>query len=85
MNDDTPDLVEQLHRAAVQRCWEENERGRALVEQAHREAAERYRSNQKRLDERMDQLHREAVAQAGQAFLTQPMVADTPAKHRKYD
>jgi hypothetical protein len=76
MSDDTPDLVEQLHRAAVQRYWEEKEQGSALVEQAHREAAERYQAEQKRLDELMDRLHREAVAQAGLA----PLAAAPPAE-----
>jgi hypothetical protein len=70
MSDAAPDLVEQLHRAAVQRCWEEKERGRALVEEAHREAVERQRADHKRLDELIDRLHGDIAAQAIQAALT---------------
>jgi hypothetical protein len=77
MNDDASDLVEQLHRAAVQRYWEEQEHGRALVEQVHREAAERYRAEQMRLDELIDRLHREVAVQAGQASLPPSPAAET--------
>src|SRR5262245_20627063 len=66
MNEDGPDLVEQLHREAVRRRWEEEERGRALVEQLHRAEVERYREEEKRIDELIDRLHREAAAQARQ-------------------
>lgn len=76
MNETTPDLVEQLHRAAVQRHRAEEEQGRALVEQTHREALEQFRAEQKRLDEVTDRLHREAAAQAGRADLS-PHAAPT--------
>lgn len=78
MNENAPDLVEQLHRAAVQGFWAEKQHERALVEQVHREAMERYRAEQKRLDELIDQFHREAAAQACQSSLPPPAV---PAVH----
>jgi hypothetical protein len=76
MKEDASDLVEQLHRAAVERHRAEEEHGRALVEQMHREAVEQFQAERKRLDELTDRLHREAAAQAGQAPLP-PAAAPT--------
>jgi hypothetical protein len=70
MIENRPDLVEKLHREAVARYWEQNQKGRGLVEQAHQEAAERYQAEKIRLDELIGQLHREAAAQAGQTSPT---------------
>jgi len=67
MRDDASDLVEQLHRAAVERSWAEKQHQLALVEQAHRAAADQYRAEQKRLDDLIEQLHRGAAAKAEQA------------------
>jgi hypothetical protein len=69
MNEDTPDLVEELHRAVVQRHHAEEQYKRALVERTHHEAVERYQTERKRRDELIDERHRAAVAQAG---LTSP-------------
>jgi hypothetical protein len=69
MDENASDLVEQLHRAAVQRHWAEEERGRALVLQVHREEIERCLAEHQRLDELTNQLHREAAARASLALL----------------
>jgi hypothetical protein len=76
MNEDGHDLVEKLHRDAVERYREQQQQGQMLVEQAHRAAAERYQAEQKRLDELIEQLHRGAAAQAGRANPT-PLPAPT--------
>jgi hypothetical protein len=72
MSEDGDDLVERLHREAVQRYWAEKERGQRLVEQLHRQALEQDRAEQQRADARIDDLHREAVAQAHQQPLPLP-------------
>jgi hypothetical protein len=51
MNENVPDLVEQLHREAVERRREEERLGNELVEKVHREAWEHYRQQPEPPDE----------------------------------
>jgi hypothetical protein len=61
MNENEPDLVEQLHREAVERRREEKAKERALVEAVFREFLERHRAEQRRVDALLDQIHQEAA------------------------
>ena len=61
MDQNGPDLVEQLHREAVQRHAEQKGQERALVEAMFREARERQRQEEERGDALVESAHREAV------------------------
>jgi hypothetical protein len=61
MDANEPDLVEQLHREAVQRHAEQMAQERALVEAMFREARERQRQEEERGNALVDSVHREAV------------------------
>ena len=67
MDENTADLVEELHRAAVHRQRAEERCAGTLVEQIHSEAAEHHRQHQKRVDELVDCGHRDAATLASQA------------------
>ena len=66
MDKNEPDLVEQLHRDAVQRHREQKSEERALVEAIFREARERQRQEEERGDALVDAAHRAAVEFARQ-------------------
>jgi hypothetical protein len=66
MGEHDNDIVEQMHREAVRRHWEDEERGRGLVEQVHRAEAERLRHEQLIADQLIEQMHRAAVQEPSQ-------------------
>ena len=61
MSEPDIDLVERLHREAVQRHWDEEGRVRDYLEQFHRAEIERLRQEQRKADELIDRMHRAAV------------------------
>jgi hypothetical protein len=63
MDRNEPDVVEQLHREAVQRRREQKDKERALVEAMFREARERQRQEEERGNALVDATHRAAVQQ----------------------
>jgi hypothetical protein len=63
MNDDGRELVEQVHREAIEAWRKEKEEGRKLVEAAFREALERERTEKQRQRAVVEQVHREAIEQ----------------------
>jgi hypothetical protein len=63
MNENGRDLVEQVHREAIQRYHEQKEKGRKLVEAMLREALEREREQKQRERAAVEQAHREAIEQ----------------------
>jgi hypothetical protein len=63
MNEDVPDLVEQLHREAVERRRVEERVGNELVEKVHREAWEHYRQQPEPPDEPLT-IHYTEMAEA---------------------
>jgi hypothetical protein len=70
MSDNAANLVEQLHRAAVERYQTQKQHELALFQQVHLAAMEQFRAEQQRLDDLIDQLHHAAATQAGQAPAT---------------
>jgi hypothetical protein len=60
MTDKEPDLVEQLHREAARRHWQEQEQARRLLEQINREGVVKLAEEQRRATELLEKLHREA-------------------------
>jgi hypothetical protein len=64
--DNAHDLVEKLHREALERRRLEEEAQRRLVERMHAEALEDQRQKRQTQDELIDRLHREALDQAPQ-------------------
>jgi hypothetical protein len=74
MNEDGRELVEQVHREAIERWREEEEKGRKLVEAAFREALERERAEKQRQRAAVEQVHREAIEQGR----VQPLLPDEP-------
>ncbi len=64
MSEDGRDLVERIHREAVERYREEDRKGRELVEAMFREALERKRQQQAEGQALVEQVHREAIEQA---------------------
>ncbi|HVS39191.1 MAG TPA: hypothetical protein VMS17_26780 [Gemmataceae bacterium] len=61
MDANEPDLVQRLHREAVQRHAEQKAQERALVEAMFGEARERQRQEEERGNALVDSLHRQAV------------------------
>ncbi len=61
MNKNEPDLVEQLHREALERHAAQKAKERALVEAMFREARERQRQEEERGNALVDSAHREAL------------------------
>jgi hypothetical protein len=70
--------VEELHREAVRRHWEAEERGRKLVEQIHREQVEHLRQEQLKAEQLMDQMHRAALQDPTQHLVPS---AEVPTLH----
>ena len=66
MDKNEPDLVEQLHREAVQRRREQEAKEHALVEAMFREARERQRREEEQGNALVDSVHREALERARQ-------------------
>ncbi len=64
MDKNEPDLVEQLHREAVQRRREQEVKEHALVEAMFREARERQRKEEEQGNALVDSVHRAAVEAA---------------------
>jgi len=64
MDKNEPDLVEQLHREAVQRHWEQKDKERALVEAMFRDTRERWRQEEEHGNALVDSTHRAAVEAA---------------------
>jgi hypothetical protein len=61
MSEPGDDLVERLHREAVERHREQTRKERELVEATFRDALERERQEKAQADALLDQVHREAV------------------------
>jgi hypothetical protein len=64
MNENGRELVEQIHREAIQRYHEEEQKGRELVEAMFREALEREREKKQQERALVEKMHREAIEQA---------------------
>jgi hypothetical protein len=62
MSGDGHDLVEKLHREAIEHHWERERRGRELVQKMHSEALQEHLAQQRTMDEVIARLHHEAVA-----------------------
>jgi hypothetical protein len=69
MSENGRELVEQMHREAVERYREQNQKGRELVEAAFREALERERQRKEQERALVEQVHREAIEQGRVGFL----------------
>jgi len=63
MNENGRELVEQMHREAVEHYQEQKEKGRQLVEAMFREELERQREEKQRQRSLVEQVHREAIEQ----------------------
>jgi hypothetical protein len=72
MNEDGRELVERVHREAIERWREEEAKGRKLVEAAFREALERERAEKQRQRAAVEQVHREAIVQGRLQHLPPP-------------
>ena len=73
MSENERDLIEQMHREAVERFLEEKEQQRAVVQAMHQQALEQYREEQQRQQALVEQMHREALEQ-----LPRPVPAHEP-------
>ena len=69
MDKNEPDLVEQLHREAVQRHWQQKDMERALVESMFRQARETQRQEEERGNALVEANHRAAVQQRPNSLL----------------
>jgi hypothetical protein len=65
MSENGRDLVERVHREAVERYHEEKRKAREQIEAMFREALEREREQQARDQALVERVHREAIEQGG--------------------
>jgi hypothetical protein len=63
MNENGHELVEQMHREALERYQEQKRKGRDLVQAMFREALQREREQKQRQRLLVEQVHREAIEQ----------------------
>jgi hypothetical protein len=66
MSEDGHDLVEKLHREAVERHGEKERRDRDLIAAMHAEAVQELWEQQRKMDEVIARLHREAAARGSE-------------------
>jgi hypothetical protein len=78
MSEKEPDLVERLHREAVQRHWEAEEHGRQLLDQITRETLVKHAEERRRATELVERLHREAFERGRQDI---PPMPEPPTLH----